>query len=132
MTCREKLAIEHPTHVREYFIGGCNGCPCDYGYASIPRYCSKGEQSKNICDRCWDREIEENKDEKEKNMTVEELVKVLDKSNSFEIRESYNQSIVVDSNDWSEDNYKTQYEKVKKRTVVQVSSFDSREITIYV
>lgn len=76
---------------------------------------------------------EEVKGEKEKNnMTVEELVKVLDKSNSFEVRKAHNQNLIVDSSDLSIDDYKEEFEKVKKRTVVQVSSFDAREITIYV
>lgn len=62
MTCREKLAIEHPEFVKEEaterfgsYAGGCKGCPIDYGYAKDPAGCYERVIS---CDDCWDREVE--------------------------------------------------------------------------
>lgn len=54
MTCREKLAMEHPECLSPEFDGGCMRCPHSYGYLSHPGayFCS------NIsCRECWDREI---------------------------------------------------------------------------
>lgn len=56
MTCREKLAIEHPEDVIEICGGGCVGCPGGYGYADKPKWC---EVNKETCTKCWDREVEE-------------------------------------------------------------------------
>ena len=56
MTCREKLAIEHPKKVGFGYIGGCYGCPTPYGYAKKPEWCKETEES---CTKCWDREVEE-------------------------------------------------------------------------
>lgn len=58
MTCRQKLAIEHPDEVGEKFRGGCLGCPECHGYLNNPPYCDKGRDDE-ICARCWDREIPE-------------------------------------------------------------------------
>lgn len=55
MTCREKLAIEHPDCVRDICCGGCEGCPHDYGYLDCPESCRP--LSEESCIRCWDREI---------------------------------------------------------------------------
>ena len=55
MTCREKLAIEHPKKVGFGYIGGCYGCPTPYGYAKKPEWCKETEES---CTKCWDREVE--------------------------------------------------------------------------
>lgn len=55
MTCREKLAIEHPNSVLNICFGGCEGCPRDYGYLPKPDYCC-GADDKS-CRRCWDREM---------------------------------------------------------------------------
>ena len=61
MTCREKLAIEHPECVNPSYSGGCYNCPLDYGYLDDrPEYCSGFGHHHNAnheCDRCWDREI---------------------------------------------------------------------------
>lgn len=55
MTCREKLAMEHPDCVgQSYYIGGCHGCPHDYGYLDKPDYCNAYSGD---CTACWDREI---------------------------------------------------------------------------
>ena len=56
MTCREKLAIEHPKDVYDAYIGGCVGCPHAYGYAKKPEWCYPEEEK---CTECWDREVEE-------------------------------------------------------------------------
>ena len=56
MTCREKLAIEHPEKICDDYGGGCAGCPYEYGYAKTPEWCKMTEE---ICRKCWDREVEE-------------------------------------------------------------------------
>lgn len=58
MTCREKLQIEHPDRVGCNFMGGCCGCPNDYGYLDEPEYCqSIMDTCEERCSKCWDREI---------------------------------------------------------------------------
>lgn len=54
MTCREKLAEEHPECVDYRFCGGCNGCPHDYHYLPEP---SSEECMHMDCTDCWNREI---------------------------------------------------------------------------
>lgn len=54
MTCREKLAKEHPHQVVDWCLGGCKGCPSDYGYAAAPSICHGG-----FCHECWGREVED-------------------------------------------------------------------------
>lgn len=56
MTCREKLAIEHPGCVSDMYVGGGRGCPDEYGYLSKPNYCGRVDQD---CKSCWSREIPE-------------------------------------------------------------------------
>lgn len=58
MTCREKLMKEHPDKVREYWLGGCCGCPYDLGYLDKPEYCYPWGNNA-LCTKCWDREIPE-------------------------------------------------------------------------
>ena len=60
MTCREKMAIEHPEKVDFEYVGGCYGCPHIYGYAQKPEWCKPTEE---ICRKCWEREVEEVKTE---------------------------------------------------------------------
>lgn len=55
MTCREKLRLEHPEFVGDNYVGGCGGCPHDYGYLPKPVECSL--TSLSFCTHCWDREI---------------------------------------------------------------------------
>ena len=65
MTCKEKLIAEHPEWTKadiSYFIHN-KGCPSVCGYLDNPDICSS---SYNECERCWDREIPEDKKEKEK------------------------------------------------------------------
>lgn len=57
-TCREHLKREHPEDVDPECIGGCYGCPSVYGYATKPSLCDGGT-TVEICQRCWDRPIEE-------------------------------------------------------------------------
>ena len=62
MTCREKLMMEHPERIDEYYIGGCEGCPRDYGYMDDPEYCDHSNKVIHdgvSCTKCWDREIPE-------------------------------------------------------------------------
>ena len=58
MTCREKLAAEHPENVDRAYPGGCRLCPHSYGYLPRPDHC-KPPFSEGLCDQCWDREIPE-------------------------------------------------------------------------
>lgn len=68
MTCREKLKIEHPEHVKNDCWAGCTGCPHSYGYMPSPDYCpytgntrtSLGlYERQSLCIRCWNRDIPE-------------------------------------------------------------------------
>lgn len=59
MTCREKLAVVQPENLGEVMGGGCYGCPHHYGFLPKPEYCDSGDD--NVCTKCWDREIPENK-----------------------------------------------------------------------
>lgn len=54
MTCREKLALEHPDRVSYKYRGGCCGCPSAVGYLDDPpeEWCKAAR-----CKECWDREI---------------------------------------------------------------------------
>lgn len=55
MTCREKLAIEHPRGLDSKWLGGCIGCPQTYKYAKEPEWCKMNNET---CTKCWDREVE--------------------------------------------------------------------------
>lgn len=61
MTYREKLMLEHPEKVNAIYVGGCCGCPCDYGYIDQFEECCdllRNQRLKVIrCVKCWDREI---------------------------------------------------------------------------
>lgn len=64
MTCREKLKIEHPEYVNEIWAGGCFRCPSDYEYLPKPDYCANTDRCyEDDCERCWDREIPEDREE---------------------------------------------------------------------
>lgn len=65
MTCREKLAMEHPEAVVERLVGGCEGCPHEYGYLSDPDWCGSITMGLlEACTKCWDREIPGEENEK--------------------------------------------------------------------
>lgn len=60
MTCRKKMMMEHPEQIDECCIGGCGGCPSDYGYMDDPKYCDHSNEVIHdgvSCTMCWDREI---------------------------------------------------------------------------
>ena len=57
MTCREKLAVEHPEYIAGYYYDGCKGCPSEYYYLNDPEWCKFSDLSR--CSECWDREIPE-------------------------------------------------------------------------
>lgn len=65
MTYREKLTIEHPECIYpDGRLGGCRGCPSDYGYM-IPAngVCFKNPNKIPKCTECWDQEFIEEKGE---------------------------------------------------------------------
>lgn len=73
MTCRERLAIEHPDYVNEYlYSGGCIGCPSTYGYMDDPDNCDY-----TICYECWDREIPSTKRKLKYTHTGDPIAKVV-------------------------------------------------------
>lgn len=55
MTCREKLAMEHPEEIDIQCYGGCYACPTLHEYARKPEWCKPGDET---CTKCWDREVE--------------------------------------------------------------------------
>jgi hypothetical protein len=55
MTCREKLAIEHPDKIDPDCDGGCKRCPSEYGY--LPEGFGCSGPNDEACTKCWDREI---------------------------------------------------------------------------
>ena len=67
MTCREKLQLEHPEFVGDFYDAGCNGCPHHYGYLPIPDGCGSGGWDGITCTACWDREIPETENIKKEN-----------------------------------------------------------------
>ncbi len=69
MTCREKLALEHPELLDEIYFGGAYSCPHNYQYLAKPDYCPGADD--NACRRCWDREIPETEPKKEAGKEVE-------------------------------------------------------------
>ena len=55
MTFKEKLKQEHPEKVNPDAVGGCYGCPSDFGYEDnngCKRDC--GDEK---CTKCWNREM---------------------------------------------------------------------------
>lgn len=69
MTFREKLALEHPDRIGECYDGGCQGCPCHYGYED------KAEvECFHKCEDCWNREIPEDVPMSDPTLTVSDPV----------------------------------------------------------
>lgn len=71
MTFREKLEKERPNNVDESFLGGCISCPDSYGYTNDKGLCGGnilGKSSEELCRKCWDREIPEEKEKENKPM----------------------------------------------------------------
>ena len=75
MTCREKLAIEHPEKISMLEPGGCIGCPTTYDYGTKHPLCN--ENYPDICTVCWDQKFIEDKEKKEqsRNLFYEQLEK---------------------------------------------------------
>lgn len=66
MTCRERLQKEHPERISEDFLGGCNGCPQDYGYgATVACIAGQHPDLDRTCAQCWDQEALEPEPEPE-------------------------------------------------------------------
>lgn len=63
MTFREKLMKQHPKLVSDKYVGGCDGCPYDFGYEekeTSPCLTSgKTVCGEDGCTACWDREMPE-------------------------------------------------------------------------
>ena len=60
MTFREKLAQEQPHCIGGIYIGGCHGCPHEYGYEqadSDNMPCKGAGHHEAECRACWDREM---------------------------------------------------------------------------
>lgn len=76
MTCREKMAIENPLLVGPSFMGDCFGCPSHYGYMDDP-------DDHFDCDKCWDREIPETEETKEKSIMTKEEYEELCRKNGY-------------------------------------------------
>lgn len=58
-TCRERLQREHPDSVRTMYVGGCKGCPTDYGYIPEEKIKCLGDGAHEVhgeqrCTLCWD------------------------------------------------------------------------------
>ena len=54
----ERLKVEHPEFISDKFIGGCEGCPEDYGYEPYRNACPSGSECLSVeeaCRRCWER-----------------------------------------------------------------------------
>lgn len=62
MTCRERLALEHPEFVGPQFGAGCFGCPHNYGYLPEPSGCHDIVAFNGGCNACWDRELTEERE----------------------------------------------------------------------
>ncbi len=54
MTFRDKLRQEKPHMLSENSSGGCQGCPCDYGYEEPKGF---SHCVTTTCWKCWDREV---------------------------------------------------------------------------
>lgn len=68
MTCREAIMKEDPDRIDPEWCGGVEGCPnSDYTeLAPRPEYCplnNFGVPTNDICTKCWDREVPEEKNE---------------------------------------------------------------------
>lgn len=56
-TFRERLTKEYPDCVSKNFAGGCEGCPCDYGYEGKRESLLACKTLNYACAACWDREM---------------------------------------------------------------------------
>lgn len=77
MTCRERLAIEHPDRISDDHWGGCLGCPSEFGYLPDPKECPKEHMVDDFdktCRECWDREIPEKKESQDSKIDIQALI----------------------------------------------------------
>lgn len=86
MTCREKLAIEHPECVDPTCDGGCRGCPSQYGYINTNIICC-GMPNDEKCTKCWDREIHGTEPTKPKPSNQLDIHKLIDEAMDKKDRE---------------------------------------------
>lgn len=61
-TCKERLHRDKPWEINPTYVGGCCGCPNEYGYAGTPEYCDHGVDP-DRCKKCWDRPVEQGADD---------------------------------------------------------------------
>ena len=64
MTCKEKLKLEHPEAVSDFFLAGCANCPQSYGY-EVSKICGGDREcvTKEACRSCWKQELPEKEEE---------------------------------------------------------------------
>lgn len=56
ISCRDLLKRENPGYVGEGFMGGCVGCPHNYGYLPQPVWCELPSMpTDEQCRKCWNR-----------------------------------------------------------------------------
>lgn len=65
-------------------------------------------------------------------MTVEELVKILDKEVTFEVLQAYDRGIIFESSNFSDKDNNKKWQEVKDRIVYEFYPTDTRELFIFV
>lgn len=100
MTFKEKLMQEHPDAVGMRYVGGCRGCPEDYGYEPVGRFknCEFKNDPIRRCAECWDRPIHGTEYETEMEISA--------KPNSAELldrAEKAEKALDAVISDWSEE-----------------------------
>lgn len=68
----------------------------------------------------------------EYHMTVEELVKILDKEVTFEVLQAYDREIIFESSNFSDKDNNKKWQEVKDRIVYEFYPTDTRELFIFV
>ena len=59
MTFRQRLEREHPDGLGEQYVGGCCGCPSDFGYEKKMGCLTIVGDKIMKCEECWGREMPE-------------------------------------------------------------------------
>ncbi len=65
-------------------------------------------------------------------MTVEELVKILDKEVTFEVLQAYDREIIFELSNFSDKDNNKKWQEVKDRIVYEFYPTDTRELFIFV
>lgn len=65
-------------------------------------------------------------------MTVEELVKILDKEVTFEVIQAYDREIIFESSNFSDKDNNKKWQEAKDRIVYEFYPTDTRELFIFV